>query len=76
MKTIASRLRRLEERLRPARCAMTRYDPQAVDRVRGALSAAGFVAGANDSLAAVWARALGVTCVELRALLERRAAGF
>jgi hypothetical protein len=75
MKTIARRLRRLEERLRPARCATARYDPQATDRLRGTLAAAGFVAGPVESLAEVSARAIAITCVELRTLLEQRAAG-
>ena len=75
MKTIARRLRRLEERLRPALCAITRYDPEAADRLRGTLAAAGFVAGPVESLAEVWARAIGITCVELRSVLEQRAAG-
>ncbi len=77
MKTIVRRLRRLEDRWRPAHCAIARYDADATEQLRGALSAAGFVADPTESLGAVWAaRALGVTCVELRALLERRAAGL
>jgi hypothetical protein len=76
MKTIARRLQRLEERLRPARGAITRYDPAATDRLRKTLARAGFAAGPAESLAEVWARAMGVTCVELRDLLERRAAGL
>lgn len=75
MKTIARRLRRLEERLRPALCAIAGYDPAVADRLRGTLAAAGFVASPVESLAEVWARAMGVTCVELRVLLEQRAAG-
>ena len=75
MRTITRRLRRLEARLRPALRSIARYDPEATARLRGALAAAGFVAGPVESLAQVWARALGITCVELRAALERRAAG-
>ena len=76
MKTIARRLRRLEERWRPAIRALARYDPAATARLRGTLAAAGFVAGPVESLAEVWARAMGISCLELRALLERRAAGL
>jgi hypothetical protein len=74
MKTIARRLRRLEERLRPALRTISPYDPEATDRLRGTLAAAGFVAGPVESLAEVWARAMGITCVELRTLLGQRAA--
>jgi hypothetical protein len=76
MKTIARRLRRLEERLRPARGSITRYDPAATDRLRKTLARAGFIASPAESLAEVWARAMGITCVDLRALLEQRAAGL
>jgi hypothetical protein len=76
MRTIARRLRRLEERWRPALRAIAQYDPAATDRLRGGLAAAGFVAGPVESLAEVWARAMGITCIELRALLERRPAGW
>jgi hypothetical protein len=76
MRTIARRLRRLEERLRPALGAIALYDPEATARLRGALAAAGFTAGPVESLAEVWARAMGITCIELRAQLERRVAGL
>ena len=69
MKTVARRLRRLEERWRPALHAIAR-DPAATDRLRKALAGAGFVAGPVESLAEVWARAMGISCIELRALLE------
>jgi hypothetical protein len=62
MKTIARRLRRLEERLRPALRPAAQHDPEATDRLRGTLAAAGFVAGPVESLA--------------EALLEQRAAGL
>ena len=75
MKTIARRLWQLEERLRPALPEVARYDPQVTDRLRGTLAAAGFVAGSVESLAEVWARAMGITCIELRVLLGQRAAG-
>jgi hypothetical protein len=76
VKTMARRLRRLEERLRPALRAVERYDPALADHVRQALAAAGFVAGPVESLAELWARSTGITCVELRVLLEQRAAGL
>jgi hypothetical protein len=76
MKAIARRLRRLEERLRPAFRAAIAYDPSATDRLQVALAGAGFTAGPLESLAEVCARAMGITCLELRALLERRAAGL
>ena len=74
MTTLARRLRRLEERLRLTFRAATPYDPAATDRIRAALAAAGFVAGSVESLAEVWARSMGITSIELRGLLERRAA--
>jgi len=74
MNAIARRLRRLEERMRPAFRAATAYDPSAPARIRAALAAAGFVAGPVESLGEVWARAMGITCLELRTLLEQRAA--
>jgi hypothetical protein len=76
MRTIARRLRRLEERWRPAVRTTAHYDAAATDRLRGGLAAAGFVAGPVESLAEMWARAMGITSVELRALLEQRAAGL
>jgi hypothetical protein len=72
MKTVARRLRRLEERLRPALRSVARYDSAATDRLRGALAGAGFVADPVESLAEVWARTMGITCVELRVLLGLR----
>jgi hypothetical protein len=76
MNAIARRLHRLEARFRPASCAVSAFDPSARDRLLEALAVAGFVAGPMESPAEVWARAMGITCVELRALLERRAAGL
>lgn len=76
MKAIARRLRRLEERFRPAFRAAPAYDPVAAQELRDALARAGFVAGPLERLAEVWARAMGITCFELRGLLERRAAGL
>jgi hypothetical protein len=76
MKAIANRLRRLEERLRPAFRSIAPYDPAALERLPGALASAGLVAGPVESMAELWARAMGVTCPELRVLLERRAAGL
>jgi hypothetical protein len=55
--------------------AVDRYDPQVPNRICGRLAAAGFVAGPVESLAEVWSRSMGITCVELRALLGQRAAG-
>jgi hypothetical protein len=76
MKAVSRRLRRLEERLRPAFRSATKYDPSATDQLRAKLAAAGFIAGPVESLDEVWARAMGITCVELRTLLEQRAAGL
>jgi hypothetical protein len=76
MKTVAGRLRRLEERLRPALRAIAPIDSAATDQLRKALAGAGFVADPVESLAEVWARAIGISCIELRALLERRATGL
>jgi hypothetical protein len=60
--------------MRPAFRAAPAYDPSAPAQIRATVDAAGFVAGPVESLAEVWARAMGITCVEVRALLERRAA--
>ena len=51
MRTITRRLRRLEERLRPARRAIARNDWDATNRLRGDLAAAGFAASPMESLA-------------------------
>jgi len=75
MTRLARRLRRLEERLRPAFRAAIAYDPSVTDRLRIALAGAGFTAGPVESLAEVCAGAMGITCLELRGRLERRAAG-
>jgi hypothetical protein len=40
------------------------------------LAAMGFVLGPNESLAEMTARAMGISCQELRAELQRRAAGL
>jgi hypothetical protein len=72
VKAIARRLRRLEERLRLAIRATAAYDPSVPAQLRATLAAAGFVAGPVESLTEVWARAMGITCLDLRALLERR----
>jgi hypothetical protein len=76
MKTVARRLRRLEERWRPALRAIAPIDSAVTDRLRKALAGAGLVADPVESLAEVWARAMGISCIELRARLERRAAGM
>jgi hypothetical protein len=75
MKTVARRLRQLEERWRPALHPIVQ-DPVATDRLRNALAGAGFAAGPAESLAEVWARAMGISCIELRTRLEQRAAGL
>jgi hypothetical protein len=76
MKTFARRLRRLEVLIQPTLRAVAAFDPASTDRLRGTLAAAGLVAGPVESLAEVWARAMGISCIELRALLERRATGL
>ena len=76
MTTLASRLRRLEERLTPAFRAAAVFDPSARDRLRDALAGASFIAGPVESLAELWARAMGISCLDLRVMPERRAAGL
>jgi hypothetical protein len=39
-------------------------------------AARGFLPGPNESLAETWARAMGISCGQLRAELELRAAGL
>jgi len=62
MNAIARR-RRIEERLRPAFHTAPADDPSASAQIRVALVAAAFVAGPVESLAEVWAQAMGITCV-------------
>ena len=45
-------------------------------RIIASLTAAGFVRGKDESWAEVWARSMGMTCIEVKAELMRRSAGF
>jgi hypothetical protein len=70
----ASLFRRLQklEQCRPV-------DVKAVEspapRIIASLTAAGFVRDKDESWAEVWARSMGMTCMEVKAELIRRSAG-
>jgi DNA-binding transcriptional regulator YiaG len=73
MKTIRSRLQRLEQRFAPAAPApsgasVAEQSAEGLARIR-------FVRGEEESLAETFARFLGTTPSELRAWLQRRATG-
>ena len=73
MKTIVSRLRRLERRFPPPAPAPS--GPSVAEQIAERLARIGFVRGEKESLAETFARFLGITPSELRAWLQRRAAG-
>jgi hypothetical protein len=73
MKTIVSRLQRLEKRFPPPAPAPS--GPSAVEQIAEGLARIGFLRGEKESLAETLARSLGITPLALRAWLQRRAAG-
>ena len=76
MKTVVARVRKLEDRYAAAINARRQQDgPSGTDVLTGILARFGIVRGPNESLAETTARALGWTARDLRAKLQRRAAG-
>ena len=76
MKTLAKRLARLETRFGAMAEAMRKPDvPSGAQVIAERLSAWGIVREGNESLAETTARAMGISCQELRAKLQERAAG-
>jgi len=74
MKAITRRLQKLEQRFPPN--PPRPPGPSAAEKISGWLAQNGIARGENESLMATFARALGVTLSELRAYLQRRAAGL
>jgi hypothetical protein len=73
MKPITRRLERLELRIpRPA----PHYSLSAVAHIEAWLARAQVVRLETESLADAFARSLGITSIELRTCLQRRAAGL
>ena len=50
--------------------------PSAAPLIAARLAALGFELGPNESLAEMWARAMGISCAQLRADLHRHAVGL
>jgi hypothetical protein len=73
MKTIVSRLRRLEQRFAPPAPAPS--GPSVAEQIAEGLARIGFARGEQESLGETFARFLGITPRELRVRLQRRAAG-
>jgi hypothetical protein len=73
MKTIVSRLRRLERRFPPPAPAPS--GPSVAEQIAEGLARIGFARGERESLGETFARFLEITPLELRARLQRRAAG-
>jgi hypothetical protein len=73
MKPIIGRLQKLEQRLPPP--APGPSGPPVHELIADGLARIGFDRGDNESLAETFARFLGITPRELRARLQRRAAG-
>ncbi len=74
MKPIIRRIQELERRLPPPPPAPS--GPSAGEQIEEGLARIGWVRGENESLAETFARFLGITLRELRARLQRRAAGL
>jgi hypothetical protein len=74
MKAITRRLQKLERRFpsNPARPA----GPSAAEKISEWLAQRGIARSSNDSLMETYARAVGVTVSDVRAYLQRRAAGL
>ncbi len=73
MKPILRRIQELERRLPPPAPAPS--GPPFIEVIEAELARVGWVRGKNESLAETFARYLGITVRELRARLQRRAAG-
>jgi len=73
MKTIFSRLQKLEQRFAPPAPAPS--GPSVAEQIAAGLARIGFARGERESLGETFARFLEITPLELRARLQRRAAG-
>jgi hypothetical protein len=73
MKTIFNRLQRLEQRFAPPAPATS--GPSVAEQIAEGLARIRFARGERESLGDTFARFLGITPRELRARLQRRAAG-
>lgn len=77
MRAISRRLERVEQKMRPAlevmRKAAVPEGPPAVEVLRANLARMGIEPEPNESLAETTARALGISCLELRQRLMMRA---
>jgi len=73
MKPLLTRLRRLETRFESRLAAMQPPRPSMVPMIVELLDRWGIVRDPNESLFEAFARALGMSCRELRAELMRRA---
>jgi hypothetical protein len=77
MKTMVARVRKLEDRYKAAINARRQQDrPSGTDVLMGILARFGIPRGPNEGLAETTAREMGLSPRELRAELQRRAAGF
>jgi len=78
MRAISRRLERVEVKMRPALEAMRKAavpeSPPAVELLRANLARMGIEQGPTESLAEATARAMGISCHELRQQLIMRAA--
>jgi len=66
----------LQKRFPPATGAAVHSGPSVAEQIAEGLARIGFVRGETGSLAETFTRFLGITVMELRAQLQRRAAGF
>jgi hypothetical protein len=73
MKTILSRLQRLEQRFAPPAPAPS--GQSVAEQIAEGLARIGFARGEQESLGETFARFLGITPRDLCARLQRRAAG-
>ena len=76
MKAVTKRLLRLEARFGPMMKAARTEAPSGAAQIAQWLDSVGVVREPNESLAETTARAMGWSMGELRAALQRRAAGL
>jgi len=74
MKAITRRLQKLERRYPPS--PVRPSGPSAAEKISAWLAQRGIERDENESLMATFARALGLTLSDVRAHLQRRAAGL
>ena len=63
------------QKLEQCRPAKVKTVESPAPRIIASLTAAGFVREKDETWAEVWARSMGMTCIELKAELIRRSAG-